>query len=362
MAQERLQKLLARAGIASRRAAEELIVEGRVSVDGKIVRELGARADGRRQRVEVDGRKIVSESLVYLILNKPRGVMCTLSDPEGRKTIKELVRGAGARVVPVGRLDYHTSGALLLTNDGDFALELQHPRGKVPKEYVAKVRGVLDEKKLARFAESIEIDGRRTQPADVRLLRLEGDKTWISIILREGKNRQVRRLGDEAGHPVLRLSRLSHAGITTEGLRPGEWRPLSKDELTTLKKTYGVPKRVHAPAPPPERTARDPRPERKRPERPQRSDRLRPERPQRPERPGFQHAPAGAKKARPSGSSFGDAFPRNGAERADVRAFRPAGKTKTKPEIGGRRVEHPKASAASRGGGPRPSGRRGTSR
>lgn len=358
MAQERLQKLLARAGIASRRAAEQLIVEGRVSVDGKVVRELGARADGRRQRVEVDGRKIVSESLVYLILNKPRGVMCTLDDPEGRKTIKELVRNAGARVVPVGRLDYHTSGALLLTNDGDFALELQHPRGKVPKEYVAKVRGVLDESKLARFAESIEIDGRRTQPADVRLLRVEGDKTWISIILREGKNRQVRRLGDEAGHPVLRLSRLSHAGITTEGLRPGEWRPLSKDELVTLKKTYGVPKRVHAPAPPPERTARD---RHERPERPER--RQKPERAKRPERStseGFSRtdrsvADRPARGERP-------AFSRGGARAPESREQRAAAKAKPRPATGARRENQAGASVASRGGARAPSARRGTSR
>ncbi len=358
MAQERLQKLLARAGIASRRAAEQLIVEGRVSVDGKVVRELGVRADGRRQRVEVDGRKIVSESLVYLILNKPRGVMCTLDDPEGRKTIKELVRNAGARVVPVGRLDYHTSGALLLTNDGDFALELQHPRGKVPKEYVAKVRGVLDESKLARFAESIEIDGRRTQPADVRLLRVEGDKTWISIILREGKNRQVRRLGDEAGHPVLRLSRLSHAGITTEGLRPGEWRPLSKDELVTLKKTYGVPKRVHAPAPPPERTARD---RHERPERPER--RQKPERTRRPERStgeGYPRAdrPVADRPARGDRS----AFSRGGARSAESREQRTGGKAKPKPKTSGRRENQASASVASRGGGRAPSARRGTSR
>src|SRR5688500_9192290 len=212
MSEERLQKVLARAGISSRRSAEELILKGRVSVDGKIVRELGVRADSRHQRVEVDGRRIVAEPFVYLILNKPRGVMCTLSDPEGRETIADLIRGVGSRVVPVGRLDYHTSGALLLTNDGDFALKLQHPSGMVPKEYVAKVRGVLNEDSIERFSRSIEIDGRRTQPADVRLLRVEGDKTWLSITLHEGKNRQVRRLGEDAGFPVLRLSRLAQAG------------------------------------------------------------------------------------------------------------------------------------------------------
>jgi 23S rRNA pseudouridine2605 synthase len=255
MPEERLQKVLARAGISSRRSAEELILKGRVSVDGKIVRELGVRADSRHQRIEVDGRRIVAEPFVYLILNKPRAVMCTLSDPEGRQTIADLIRGVGSRVVPVGRLDYHTSGALLLTNDGDFALKLQHPSGMVPKEYVAKVRGVLNEDSIERFSRSIEIDGRRTQPADVRLLRVEGDKTWLSITLHEGKNRQVRRLGEDAGFPVLRLSRLAQAGISTEGLRPGEWRMLSREELTELKKAYGVPHRVRGPEPLDERSA-----------------------------------------------------------------------------------------------------------
>jgi 23S rRNA pseudouridine2605 synthase len=194
--------------------------------------------------------------------------VCTLSDPEARETIKDLLKNVGTRVVPVGRLDFHTSGALLLTNDGEFAMKLAHPSGKVPKEYVAKVRGVLNETTLERFAKSIEIDGRRTQPADVQILRVEGDKTWITITLREGKNRQVRRLGDEAGFPVLRLSRLSHAGITTEGLRPGQWRALTRDELIDLKQAYGVPRRPRSaelsenrPAP---RTIARPRPAPKR--------------------------------------------------------------------------------------------------
>src|SRR5262245_19100257 len=170
MSDERLQKVLARAGVASRRAAEELIRDGRVKVDGRVVRELGVRVDPRRTRVDVDGRRIVAEPLVYVVLHKPRGVMCTLSDPEGRKTIADLLRGISVRLVPVGRLDYHTSGALLCTNDGEFAGRLLHPRGGVPKDYVAKVRGVLDEEALERWRESIEIEGRATQPAEVRLL------------------------------------------------------------------------------------------------------------------------------------------------------------------------------------------------
>jgi 23S rRNA pseudouridine2605 synthase len=245
---ERLQKVLARAGIASRRAAEALIVAGRVRVDGRIVRELGVRVE-RRARVEVDGRRIVAEPLVYLVLHKPRGVVCTLKDPEGRPSIAEYLKDVGARVAPVGRLDFHTSGALLCTNDGEFASRLAHPRYHAQKEYVAKVRGVLDEAALARFRERIEIDGKATRPAEVALLRVEGDKTWIGVRLEEGRNRQVRRLGDHAGFPVLRLARVAHAGVTAEGLRPGQWRHLDADELAVLQARYGVPRRVR-PAPP----------------------------------------------------------------------------------------------------------------
>jgi 23S rRNA pseudouridine2605 synthase len=251
MALERLQKLLARAGIASRRRAEDLIVAGRVSVDGQVVSELGARADTRRSRVEVDGRRIVSEDFVYGVLHKPRGTVCTLRDPEGRETVRDLLRGVGARVVPVGRLDYHTSGVLLFTNDGEFASTLQHAKTKAPKVYVAKLRGLVGDQALERLRDSIVIDGRQTRPAAARVLRREGDKTWVEFTLEEGRNRQIRRLGDHANSPVLRLARIAHAGITAEGLRPGTWRLLSVDELVKLKKQYGVPKRVrrpHAPA------------------------------------------------------------------------------------------------------------------
>ncbi|HET9931854.1 MAG TPA: pseudouridine synthase, partial [Polyangiaceae bacterium] len=263
MPAERLQKILARAGVASRRAAEELIVNGRVKVDGRVVTELGTRVDARRVRIDLDNKRLVAEPFVYVILHKPRGVMCTLSDPEGRQTVVDLLKGVGVRVVPVGRLDYHTSGALLCTNDGDFAGKLLHPRGGVPKEYVAKVRGLLNDESLARWGESIEIEGRATRPAEVRFLRHEGDKSWISLVLHEGRNRQVRRLGEATGFPVLRLARVAHAGITTDGLRPGQWRHLTRDELIELKKNYGVPRSIHSADP--ESLARRPaRPEARR--------------------------------------------------------------------------------------------------
>jgi 23S rRNA pseudouridine2605 synthase len=248
MSAERLQKFLARAGIASRRRAEELIAAGRVRVGGRIVTELGTKVDARKDRVDVDGKRVVADEPLYLVLHKPRGVMCTLSDPEGRKTVADLVRNVGARVVPVGRLDFQTSGVLLFTNDGDFAAGLSHPSKGVEKVYVVKVQGNLNETLLDRFRQSIVIDGRPTVPAQVKKLRQENGKTWVEITLKEGRNRQVRRLGEAAGFIVMRLVRSAYAGITAEGLRPGEWRPLTLDELKDLKQAYGVPRRVRSPA------------------------------------------------------------------------------------------------------------------
>jgi 23S rRNA pseudouridine2605 synthase len=249
MANERLQKILAQAGIASRRKAESLITAGRVTVDGKVVTELGTRADPRKDRIEVDGRRIALEPLVYLVFHKPRNVVSTMHDPEGRPTVAEYLRRITERVVPVGRLDFHTSGTLLLTNDGDLAMALLHPRKSSPKTYVAKVSGVVGEDDLEKWEQSIEIDGRATRPAEVRVLRVEGDKTWLEIVLREGRNRQIHRLGEATGFPVMRLARTTFAGITSEGLRPGEWRHLTSQELVALQREYGVPKRIHAPPP-----------------------------------------------------------------------------------------------------------------
>ncbi len=249
MALERLQKILARAGVSSRRAAEVLIEEGRVRVDGRVVRELGTKADARRQNITVNGRRVEAEPFVYVMFHKPRGVVCTMSDPEGRETVAAYVTGAQGRVVPVGRLDYHTSGLLLLTNDGDFAAALLDPKHAVPKQYVAKVRGVLTDADVERWQQPIDVEGVLTRPAEVRRLRVEEDKTWLEITLREGKNRHIHRLGEATGNTVLRLARVAFAGLSHEGLRPGQWRYLSKEELTDVKKTYGVPKRIW-PAPP----------------------------------------------------------------------------------------------------------------
>jgi len=244
MPKERLQKLLARAGVASRRSAEEFIRAGRVRVNGRVVSELGAKADARTDRVEVDGRRIVAESPVYLVLNKPRGVVSTLMDPEGRPTVRDLLAGAPGRVYPVGRLDFATSGVLLATNDGDFALALMHPRRAVPKTYVVKVKGLMKPADLERWRRGVALDDGVTIPAEVALLRHEADKTWFSLTIREGRNQQIRRMGEATGFPVMRLARTAFAEVTSEGLRPGQWRDLTREELTALRKAYGVPRRM----------------------------------------------------------------------------------------------------------------------
>ena len=242
--QERLQKIISRAGIASRRAGEELILAGRVRVNGKVVSELGARADLGVDVIEVDGRRLVPEAARYLVLHKPRGVVSTLADPEGRPTVVSLLDGAGTRLYPVGRLDFATSGVLLVTNDGDFANGLLHPSGGVPKTYVVKTRGMMTEDDLAHWTDGITLEDGKTAPADIHFLRHEDGKTWFEITLREGRNQQIRRMGEASGFPVMRLARVSFAGITSEGLRPGQWRSLSLDELLALKAEYGVPKKI----------------------------------------------------------------------------------------------------------------------
>ncbi len=253
MNQERLQKVLARAGIASRRHAEELIVAGHVRVNGRVVTELGMRVDPHEDKVEVDGRRIVLESPVYAILHKPRGVVTTLADPEGRPTIAESVKSLGARVFPIGRLDFHTSGALLITNDGALSQALLHPRQHVPKVYVAKIRGIPSDTQLDAWRNGVVLpptesdpDERptKTLPAEVRVLRqgppgedstTGAGATWIQVTLREGRTRQIHRMADATGLFVMRLVRISFADITTEGLRPGELRELTEKELTALR-------------------------------------------------------------------------------------------------------------------------------
>ncbi len=248
MALERLQKIIAHAGVASRRAAEELILDGRVRVNGRIVRELGGKADPRRDRIEVDGKRITREKPLYLVLHKPKNVMSTLNDPEGRPTVKDYVAKVGARLYPVGRLDYAASGVLLFTNDGDFAEALIDPKKKIPKSYVVKLDREMPEEDLERWRKGVEIDDerrgrRKVTPADVRLIRHEGGKTWLEVTILEGQS-PIRAIAEASGYTVMRLARVSFAAIEATDLRPGQWRLLSVDELKLLKRAYGVPRTV----------------------------------------------------------------------------------------------------------------------
>jgi 23S rRNA pseudouridine2605 synthase len=246
MALVRLQKVLAQAGVASRRKAEELIAGGRVRVNGVIVTELGTKVDERRDKIEVNGRRVVAEKPAYYVVHKPRGMVTTMDDPEGRPSIKEILGKIPERVFPVGRLDFHTSGVILATNDGDMAEALSRPRSKVPKTYVAKFTGAVNEETLQALRNGVTLDdGYVTKPANVFVERVEDQVTWLNITITEGKNRQIHRMAEALGHQVFRLVRLEFAGVSAEGLRPGQFRPLQGRELDKLKKHYLNPhKRV----------------------------------------------------------------------------------------------------------------------
>lgn len=248
--EERLQKVIARAGIASRRAAEEIIVAGRVRVNGRVVTELGAKADPFKDKIELDGSRLLAEQPHYIVLHKPRNVVSTVRDPEGRPTVAEYFKGLGVRLYPIGRLDFATSGVLLMTNDGEFANALLHPRGGVPKTYVLKVLGVMTEDDAEHWRQGVLLDDGRTLPAELRILRYEDGKTWLEVTLREGRNQQIRRMGEATGFRVMRLARMSFAGVTSDDLRPGAWRPLTRDELLGFRKSFGVPKRLRSAASP----------------------------------------------------------------------------------------------------------------
>lgn len=242
MPQDRLQKLIAQAGVVSRRKAEELIVGGRVRVNGKVVTELGTKADLSRDRVEVDGRLLTFEKQLTLLMNKPRGVVCTAADPEGRATVVELIRGIPERLYPVGRLDFATSGALLLTNDGALSYALTHPKHSVEKTYLLKISGAVPESVLDEWREGVDIgDETRTRPADVFRVEEEDNYTWIEVTIREGRNRQIRRMAEATGLHVVKLKRTAFAGLTIEGLKVGGYRVLTEADLAKLRKRYHIP-------------------------------------------------------------------------------------------------------------------------
>ncbi len=234
----RLQKILSAAGVASRRAAEKLIVEGRVSVNGETIVVLGTRADPDSDDVRVDGRPVATPRRRYIALHKPRGYVTTRSDPQHRPTVLDLL-GLKQYVYPIGRLDYDSEGLLLLTNDGGFAERLMHPRYGVEREYEARVRGVPEPAALRRLARGVRIEGRPTAPAWVRLVETgrgaRGDQAIISIVLHEGRRRQVRTMCAAIGHPVVRLRRVRVGPIRLGALKPGEFRELTRDEVRQLE-------------------------------------------------------------------------------------------------------------------------------
>jgi pseudouridine synthase len=245
---ERLQKILSQAGVASRRAAERLMLDGRVTVNGTTVRELGTKADPGDD-IRVDGRRIqIATRRRYLLLNKPRGYVTTRSDPQRRPTVVDLLAGVREYVYPVGRLDFDSEGLLLLTNDGDLAARLTHPRHGVARVYEARVLGVPDAHDLDRLSRSFVIDGKRTQPADVKLVppRRDTKGATLVITLREGRNRQVRRMCEAIGHPVDHLRRVAIGPIRDPKLKPGSWRDLTEDEVARLRNAASAPSRPAA--------------------------------------------------------------------------------------------------------------------
>lgn len=234
MSQDRLQKILSQAGVASRRKAEELIVGGRVTVNGKVITELGTKADIEQDHIKVDGKLLHRpKHHVYVALNKPRSVVTTVSDPEGRRTVMDLLKGLKERVYPVGRLDYHSEGLLLLTNDGEFANRITSASTHVEKTYVVKVNGALSPEQEAQFRKGVAIHGRRTAPAKLKLIK-PGDAPWYEVKLIEGRQNQIRIMFKSFGFLVEKLRRV-RIGFLPLDLEPGAWRHLTPREVNRFR-------------------------------------------------------------------------------------------------------------------------------
>ena len=239
--EERLQKLIAAAGIASRRRAEEMITAGEVTVNGEVVTALGTRADPERDHIKVRGRLInpllQGRDKVYVLLNKPRGYLASLADPEGRPLITELVPASLGRLHPVGRLDFNTEGLLLLTNDGEFTNFITSARNGVAKVYEVKVKGLPPDDAIERLRRGITLeDGTRTAPAQITKIKETETNAWYEVILHEGRNQQIRRMFDHIGHSVLKLRRVAIGPLRDERLKPGEWRLLTAKEMAQFKR------------------------------------------------------------------------------------------------------------------------------
>ncbi len=254
--EQRLQKLIAAAGITSRRHAEELIKAGQVTVNGRVITELGVKADPARDHIKVKGQLInpllAQQKNIYVLLNKPKGYLTSMSDPEGRPLVIDLIPPSLGRLHPVGRLDFNTEGLLLLTNDGEFTNLITSARNQIPKVYKAKVQGTPSEKAIDRLRRGVSLgEGERAAPADVRKVRESESNSWFEVVLHEGRNQQVRRMFDAIGHSVVKLRRTRIGELEEKNLLIGEWRKLTEIEVKRFKKSKrrnsGGQRRVRAP-------------------------------------------------------------------------------------------------------------------
>jgi pseudouridine synthase len=237
LALERIHKILAKAGIASRREAERMVMEGRVAVNGNVIDALGFKADPLRDSIKVDGKRITGfGTKVTLLLNKPRGYLSTVKDPKGRPTVMDLLKNLRGRLYPVGRLDFDAEGLLLLTNDGDLANVLTHPRYSIPRTYLVKVGGVPDEKRLAKLIKGVMLEDGKARVTSVQMLRQKERNSWIQVVVTEGRNRLVKRMFSAIGHSVLKLKRVQYGPIQLGDLPFGQFRYLTPEEMAKLKK------------------------------------------------------------------------------------------------------------------------------
>lgn len=232
--EQRIQKILAALGVTSRRKAEDLVREGRVTVNGETA-VIGMKADLSKDHIKVNGKLLTrSDPKLYLMLNKPAGVVTSLSDPEKRPTVKDYLKDIKFRVFPVGRLDYDSEGLLLMTNDGDWANSILHPSQKIFKTYVVKVKGVIGQNEIELLKTGIKLEDGMTAPAKVKKIRQTENTSWVEISISEGRKRQVRRMLERVGHTVIRLKRTSIDGLRLQDLKPGELRRLTKEELEQI--------------------------------------------------------------------------------------------------------------------------------
>lgn len=338
---ERLQKFLSRAGVASRRRAEELILAGRVKVNNQTVTELGTKVEPGQDLVQVDDRLVtVSEERAYYVLYKPAGYVTTLVDPEGRPTVADLIAPVGKRVYPVGRLDFDAEGALLLTDDGDLAHRLMHPSFLIPRTYLAKVKGTPDEPTLEKLRGGVRLEDGTARPLEAAVFEQAEKNTWLKLVVGEGRTHLVKRLCAAVGHPVVRLFRPHHAGVSVEGLKPGAVRPLSAEEVAALKDVAAGKAPLKEPSLrlPPRRHGRAGDGEGEG----EGEEAAAPARPARPPRPGGERRAFEGRPRRPS-PRFGDRDrfagdrPREG--RTDRRGPRPEERDRFSGDVGRRRFD-----------------------